>query len=133
MHRDVGPCGAQAKDTVPAPIEKIERHLDMLDIGIRERRFGLIRGLHRNTQTADDTSAAISQQALPNHPTPQRALRGTVQENAVEMIAAERLTGGGDAGLDGGANFVGGAAIGNFAERAEFGDDPDGAIRQSVP
>ena len=106
----------------PAPIEQIERKLDVfhLRMGERLQRFG--RRLYRDAKFGDSALFQMLNQTPPHRTAKRGYVARTVKQKTIELRTLERRAGCHDAGVDSVANAFARCTHFEFGQRAEFGD-----------
>src|SRR5580704_1951337 len=109
----------------PAPVQDVERQLDMLDIGALEGRKSVLRCLDRNTQHIDRSVFEQFDQAVPNRAVMRRHVRGAMEKQTVDSVSLQGGERCRDAFVNGGASFAPGSIRRQLRQWAEFGDGAD--------
>jgi hypothetical protein len=94
----------------PAPIENVERHLDVNHVMARQRGAGFLRRLYRDPKPLHRSVLNVLDQAAPDRAVVSSHVNCAVKQKAIETVAPQRLARFGDARIDRG-DHLGAAGV----------------------
>ena len=109
----------------PAPVEKVEGKLKMAHIAAIERRERFIRRLHGDAKPEHRSVFKSFDQPFPHRAMEFRHVGRTMQQEAIDLLAPERIERLLDARIDGSADFAARSAGSQIGERTQFCDGAD--------